>query len=186
MIHDVEYSYVAMQTSAFSQYRSFLLFGSNRHHPAVSLPPPMARLRKYGDLIASPGGRSFYSNPRKCTCRAKAPITPALKEFLAKQREERRTEYYQALQGARNTIHQQATQLRESFGGHSAEYYAQEILQRGRLERVRRKPSRWNAYLRQELKIRNAGTSRLILFCGFTSQSTSPRVICRTAKTQVK
>jgi len=72
-------------------------------------------------------------------------------------------EYQQALQGARDTVHQQAIQLRESFGGHTAEYYAQEILQRARLERGRRKPSRWNAYLRQELKTRNAGMSGVVI-----------------------
>lgn len=97
----------------------------------------MTRLRTYGKVIASPGGRSFYSNPRKRTRRTKAPITPALREALAKRRGERRTEYHSALKDARDTIRRQAIQLRETFGGHSDEYYAQEIMQRGRLECVR-------------------------------------------------
>jgi len=125
----------------------------------------MVRLRNYGDVIASPGGRSFYSNPRKRTRRPrKAPITPALKEALAKQREARRTEYTSALRGAQDTVQQHAIQLRETFGGHSTKYYAQEILQRGRLERSRRKPSRWNAYLREELRARNAGMEMVISY----------------------
>ena len=118
----------------------------------------MPRLRTYGQVVASPNGRSFYSNPRKRGRRTRAPVTPALKAALAKQRKERWTEYKLALKDAQGTVRQQAVQLREAFGGHSTEYYKQEILQRGRLERVRRKPSRWNMYLRQELKLRNEGT----------------------------
>jgi hypothetical protein len=136
----------------------------------------MARLRTHGQVTVSPGGRSFYANPRKRTRRAKAPITPALREVLARRREERRAEYRSALKGARDTVHQQATQLREVFGGHSAEYYSQEILQRGRLERGRRKPSRWNAYLRHELKLRNAGTRVVALIIPLLKQSS--RVTC--------
>ena len=124
----------------------------------------MVRLRNYGHITVSSGGRSFYSNPRKRTRRARAPVTPALKEALVKRREARRVEYTSALKDARNAIHTQATQLRELFGGHSTDYYTQEILQRGRLERARRRPSRWNAYLRQELKRRNAGTEVVVSY----------------------
>lgn len=117
----------------------------------------MARLRNYGPVVASPGGRSFYSNPRKRTRRAKAPLTPALKDALAKRRNERRGEYTSALKEARDSIRKQAVQLREVFGAHSVGYYTQEIFQRARLEQARRKPTRWNAFLKQELKTRNAG-----------------------------
>lgn len=118
----------------------------------------MARLRNYGAVIAAPGGRSFYSTPRKRIRRSKAPVTPALKKALAERRKERQAEYASALGDARSAVEKQATQLRETFGGHTTEYYTQEIMQRGRLERGRRKPSRWNAFLRQELKARNSGT----------------------------
>jgi len=132
----------------------------------------MARMRTYGNLTASPGGRSFYSTPRKRTRKARAPITPALRALLTKQREERQIGYQSALRGARDAVHQQALQLRETFGGHSTEYYAQEILQRARLERGRRGPSRWNAFLRQELKMRNAGMPRTVVLC--VSTQTKP------------
>ena len=124
---------------------------------ASLLPSPMARVRNNGQATASPGGRSFYTGVRKRTQRARAPTTPALREALAKRREERRTEYALALKGAQATVHEHAVQLREAFGGHSVDYYAQEILQRGRLEKARRKPSRWNMFLRQHIKARNAG-----------------------------
>lgn len=88
---------------------------------------------------------------------ARAPVTPALRGILAKRREERRAEYTLALKAAQDTVYKHAVQLRETFGGHSVEYYVQEILQRGRLERLRWKTSRWNAFLRQQLRTRNAG-----------------------------
>ena len=94
----------------------------------------MVRLRIYGPVVSAPGRRSFYSTPRKCTHRARAPITLALKNVLAEQRKTRRVEYTSALKDVRETVHKQATQLHEAFGGHSTDYYTQEILQCGRLE----------------------------------------------------
>ena len=131
----------------------------------------MVKLRTYGQVVASPGGRSFYSNPRKRTRRVRAPVTPALREVLRRQWEEHRAEYRLALKDARDTIDQYAAQLRETFGGHSAEYYAHEILQRGQLERSRRKPSQWNAYLCQELKARNAGTEMVTSYVAIANTS---------------
>lgn len=123
----------------------------------------MARLRTYGPLTAAPGGRSFYTTPRKRVRKRGAPLTSALKGVLAKQREERRQRYTSVLQDARTVVEQHATRLREEFGGHSVEYYQHEILQRGRLERGRRKSSRWNAFLSHELKRRNDGMSHYFL-----------------------
>lgn len=117
----------------------------------------MAQIREYAQVISAPGGRSFYSSLRRRSRRVRAPITPALKANLAKERMARQAKYTLALKDARDAVLWQATQLRKSFGGHSTTYYTQEILQRGRLERGRRKPSKWNAFLRQELKTRNAG-----------------------------
>jgi hypothetical protein len=167
--HDVQRHYLTTLNNVFFRWQYSLLC-------SLSTFVCMARLRTHGQVTVSPGGRSFYANPRKPTCRAKAPITPALREVLARRREERRAEYRSALKGARDTVHQQATQLREVFGGHSAEYYSQEILQRGRLERGRRKPSRWNAYLRHKLKLRNAGTRVVALIIPLLKQSS--RVTC--------
>ena len=130
----------------------------------------MARIQKYSQATTSPGGRSFYTNPRERTYRARAPITPALRKALAKRRKARHVEYLSALKGAQDTVYNQAVQLREGFGGHSAEYYTQEILQRGRLERSHRKPSRWNVFLKQQVKARNAGARVLSLRCVAVTQ----------------
>jgi hypothetical protein len=126
----------------------------------------MVRLRTYARVLASPGGRSFYSTPRKRTRRPRAPITPALKETLTKQWESRRKQYASALKGARGLVRVYATQLRETFGGHSVDYYTQEILQCGQLERGSRKPSRWNMFVRQQLQARNAGMV-VFLICSY-------------------
>lgn len=123
----------------------------------------MAKLRNYKSMIAAPGGRSFYSAPRKRTRRARAPTTAALKNALAGRRKARRVDYSTALKAARDVVHQQAVFLHETFGGHSIDYYCQEIMQRGHLERSRRKASRWNVFLRHELKKRNAGMPPVIV-----------------------
>lgn len=144
----------------------------------------MARIRTHTPVVALPGGRSFYSNPRKCTRSKRAPFTPGLKDALAKQRLARRAEFTSALKDARDVIYKQATQLREVFGGHSADYYVQEILQRGRLERGRREPSRWNTYLRQEIKQRNSGMEMVPYSLSLLNQV--PRIGPWAAKAQVE
>jgi hypothetical protein len=138
----------------------------------------MVRLRKYGPLTAAPGGRSFYSAPRKRVRKRAAPLTSALKTLLAKRRKERYQSYSSALQDAHHSVEQHAKQLREKFGAHSIEYYHQEILQRGRLERGRRKASRWNAFVRNELKKRNDGVSHVMF-------SMNPKLMLNSKRCQV-
>jgi hypothetical protein len=88
--------------------------------------------------------------------------TPAEKKLLAAKRARRKKEYQEALTEARSTIMEQAARLHERFGGHSTEWYFEEIIQRGRLAKGAREPTRWNAYLRSETKKINDG--RLIIF----------------------
>jgi hypothetical protein len=52
---------------------------------------------------------------------------------------------------------EQATLLREEFGGHTAEWYFEEIMQRARMSKSKRSASRWNAFLRSEVKSINDG-----------------------------
>lgn len=135
----------------------------------------MVRLRAYEGLTPSPSGQTFSSVPRKRARvrTTRAPVTPALKAAMAKQREERRIQYQAALKNARDVIHQHAVHLRETFGGHSVDYYTQEIFQRGRLERGRRGTMRWNAFLSQELKKRNEGMFGILSLCYRFSDSAS-------------
>jgi riboflavin synthase alpha subunit len=56
--------------------------------------------------------------------------TPAEKAELALVRRARQETYSKALSEARAVVLEQATQLRERFGGHSIEYYYEEIMQK--------------------------------------------------------
>jgi hypothetical protein len=58
----------------------------------------MARLKAYTSLTTAPGGRSFYSTPRKRVRKRGAPLTAALKGVLAKRRQERQQGFTSALQ----------------------------------------------------------------------------------------
>jgi hypothetical protein len=112
----------------------------------------MARLRVYDRVLAAPGGRSFYSNPRKRARKPRAPVNSSLKETFKARRETRREEYASALADARQMVRAQAIRLRETFGRHTIDYYEQEILQGGRLTKGHQKASGWNTYLQKELK----------------------------------
>lgn len=76
----------------------------------------------------------------------------------------RRKDYAQALADARAVVRQQAEHLHEHYGGHSVQYYHQEIIQDSRITAASRKPSAWNAYLSSEIKRINEGTSACFLF----------------------
>lgn len=100
------------------------------------------------------------SKARKPWRRRVKPIksTPAEKKLKAVQRKVRKKEYHVALEEARASILDRATELHERFGGHSVDYYFEEIMQNGRLVKGSRETSRWNAYLRSEVRKLNDGT----------------------------
>jgi hypothetical protein len=85
----------------------------------------MARTRNYGQFVAAPGGRSFYSNPCKRSRRERAPVTPALRDALTKRREERQTEYTSALKGARDEV--LSTQVEPAIQSKAPTYIANTI-----------------------------------------------------------
>jgi len=91
--------------------------------------------------------------------RAKPTVksTPAEKKLKAVRRAVRKKEYHVALEEARATILDKATELHERFGGHSVNWYFEEIMQNGRLAKNSRDTSRWNAYLRSEVRKINDG-----------------------------
>jgi hypothetical protein len=89
--------------------------------------------------------------------------------MLAEKRAKRKKEYQEALADARHAIMDHAAKLHEKFGGHSIEWYFEEIMQRGRLAKATREPSRWNAYLRSEAKKINDGRLSLTRTFSFIS-----------------
>lgn len=62
-----------------------------------------------------------------------------------------------AFNDIREVIWKHAEQMKEEFGKRPASWYFEAIMQRGRVDRTRRKPNRWNAYLSQEVTKRNEG-----------------------------
>jgi hypothetical protein len=83
--------------------------------------------------------------------------TPAEKALRKAERKTRQEAYHTALEKARSVINEQATLLHEEFGGHSVQWYLEEIMQRGRLTQKKRRVNRWNVFLRKELANMNAG-----------------------------
>jgi hypothetical protein len=83
--------------------------------------------------------------------------TPAEKAEAAAKRSNYRQSYNDALSKARGIVMEQATLLREEFGGHTAEWHFEEIMQRARMSKSKRSTSRWNAFLWNEVKSINDG-----------------------------
>ena len=83
--------------------------------------------------------------------------TPAEKAEAAAKRRDHKVSYNEALSKARGIVMEQATLLREEFGGHTVEWYFEEIMQRARMTKSKRETSRWNAFLRNEVKCMNDG-----------------------------
>ncbi|KAG1837661.1 hypothetical protein F4604DRAFT_1942097 [Suillus subluteus] len=100
------------------------------------------------------------SNPRtpwhhrKKTCHTS---TPAEKAVLKQKRAERNAGYREALENINQMIMDQATELHAKFRGHNIEYYYREILQSAHRMKNKRSLSRWNAFVRQEMKHINDG-----------------------------
>ncbi|KAG6835633.1 hypothetical protein H0H93_016344 [Arthromyces matolae] len=74
--------------------------------------------------------------------------TPAEKKAASEQRLANRKEYVDARSEALGVIDQEVAKLHARFGGHTKEWYRQDLLQTGTLAVEKRSTSRWNAFLR--------------------------------------
>ncbi|KAG1858515.1 hypothetical protein F4604DRAFT_1589498 [Suillus subluteus] len=83
--------------------------------------------------------------------------TPAEKAVLKQKRAEHNAGYREALENINQMIMDQATELHAKFRGHNIEYYYREILQSTRRTKNKHSLSRWNAFVRQEMKHINDG-----------------------------
>ncbi|KAG2126017.1 hypothetical protein DEU56DRAFT_743179 [Suillus clintonianus] len=81
--------------------------------------------------------------------------TASEKAALKEKRLAHRITYADALKDAREVVQEQAKLLHEKFGGHSIQYYHEELMQRARMAASSRSPSRWNAFVRREVKRMN-------------------------------
>jgi hypothetical protein len=85
-------------------------------------------------------------------------LAPADKAIIKAKHMAHKKEYNEALQEAREVVHQQAVLLHKRFGAHSVQYYFEEILQTSRLNKSQRKEHGWNGYLSREIKRRNGNS----------------------------
>ncbi|KAG2128014.1 hypothetical protein DEU56DRAFT_915618 [Suillus clintonianus] len=92
--------------------------------------------------------------PWRRSSRPRVKHSAAEKSAARKQRKEFRTEYSAALAAARDIIWEQAIQLREKFGHHSVDYY-ETIMQQSRKTVNKCPATRWNVFVRQEVKRAN-------------------------------
>ena len=79
------------------------------------------------------------------------------KANLKAKRQTRNKELNAAIEEARIHISDDARNLREKFGGHSEQYYFEQIIQASRIQKSQRKVNRFNAYAREETKQINEG-----------------------------
>jgi len=79
------------------------------------------------------------------------------KANIKAKRQTRNKELNTAIEAARIHISDDARNLRENFGGHSEQYYFEQIIQTSRIQKSQRKVNRFNAYAREETKRINEG-----------------------------
>ncbi|KAG6896214.1 hypothetical protein C0992_009682 [Termitomyces sp. T32_za158] len=120
--------------------------------PSAIIRPPQ-RYRSLSRKILTRALRRPYRLKKK---RITLKKTPAEKREANEKRRERRQSYQEARSAAWDLLEQEAMKLHERFGGHSLQWYKEDILQVGRLKGDSRGVSRWNAYLRAEAKRLNA------------------------------
>lgn len=127
------------------------------------------RLSSKSRALSTSKARYAWRSRKK---RKKHQLTPAEKAQRAESRRVHQRDYKSALSNARATLMAEAVKLREQFGGHSVDYYYEEIIQRSRLDRSKRKVTRWNVYLRQEVCHLNDGRLVFVFAFFFSSQFT--------------
>ncbi|KAH0833452.1 hypothetical protein J3R83DRAFT_12571 [Lanmaoa asiatica] len=100
--------------------------------------------------------RASQHTPWRTHSRPTIKRTAAEKKKLADDRADHRKEYSEALAAARQRIMQEALSLHSQFGGHTIDYYYEAIIQTSHIHNTKRRCNRWNAFLRSEVKKRNA------------------------------
>jgi hypothetical protein len=126
----------------------------------------MARLRLQPDLGLGPQSYSLDARRsggskrhawRRRTKRTQIQKTPMEKARIAAVKKARKDLYNKAFMDAGASIFDHAKILSETFGLKDADRSYQELMQRARIANTKRSKSRWNAFLRDEVKRRNDG-----------------------------
>src|SRR3984957_7482562 len=94
---------------------------------------------------------------RRRTKRAQIQKTPMEKARIAATRKARKALYNNAFTDPESTIVEHAQKISEKFGLKDTDSTYRELMQRSRIASTKRSKSRWNAFLREEVKKRNDG-----------------------------
>ncbi|KAG6878908.1 hypothetical protein C0992_006730 [Termitomyces sp. T32_za158] len=97
-----------------------------------------------------------YRLKKKCVAEKK---TAADKRKAAKKRCSQHESYKEARQAAVDRLKEEAIKLHAEFGGHSVQWFKEDILQVGCLKTKSRGPSQWNALLHVKAKCVNQDNS---------------------------
>ena len=123
------------------------------HHYAVS---------KRAPRYATSGTLTFWQ--RKARSRkSKRVFTAGDRLVQAKNREQHRRDYQDALERAQAKIQDLAEELRNRFGKYSVEHYFNDLIHRAHKSRSVRRVSTWNAYQKLELERIKRNSSDLYL-----------------------
>jgi len=120
----------------------------------------MARIRARDDPFRYP--RFAGANPKRVPWRTRSKRIQTRKSASEKARhaqlrQSRKVVYNEALELAETAILGEAQKISISSGKKTPQQCYKDLLQRSRLVHTRRAPSKWNAYLRNEVRKRNDG-----------------------------
>ncbi|KAK7435153.1 hypothetical protein VKT23_019845 [Stygiomarasmius scandens] len=107
---------------------------------------------------ARSAGTSLRKPWRHRTKRIRLKLTNAEKRRQKAARDERREHYQDRIRLVHKLIYDQAMEIREELGNRTVEQIVEDIMQTHRLKRTQRKASRFNAFVRVEMRRRNADT----------------------------
>ncbi|KAF8896627.1 hypothetical protein BD779DRAFT_1668380 [Infundibulicybe gibba] len=96
---------------------------------------------------------------RTRTAQNQSQRTASRAAAIKEKRQARNQEYNEALQEAREMLLKKAEELQERFGKHTVQWYFEDIVQHSRIVKLTRRPNKWNAYLRSEVKRINDGVN---------------------------
>ncbi|KAG1869943.1 hypothetical protein F4604DRAFT_1583844 [Suillus subluteus] len=114
--------------------------------------PDVARHQRYIKVTKS-SSRTLWRHRIKRKARLR---TEAEKKALAEKRNTQKCAYKDALADCQDMVMQEAIKLHEQFPHRTVEYHFEAILQRTHTKQKSRKATRWNAFLRSEVKAMNA------------------------------
>lgn len=84
-------------------------------------------------------------------------LTSLQRVQLKLERQKRVKALKEAVEEVRDDVWEAAKKMHAEFQSHSPDYFFRLIMQTTRLKTRQRKTSRWNAFLSQELQLRNLG-----------------------------